>query len=82
MIYYKSNRYVFTNTSIKLCLAKTYNRITEFNTNTTCFINGQNISNADNAKFTVTIEQETDYSIIVNIVAKSNCYLFIENFEP
>ena len=82
IIYYNSNRYIFINSNIKLCLAKTYNRITELTTNTTCFIEGKNISNADNAKFTVTIEQETDYSIIVNIVAKSNCNLFIENFEP
>nr|DAI06833.1 MAG TPA: hypothetical protein [Caudoviricetes sp.] len=82
IIYYNSNRFVFTNTSVKLCLAKTYNRITELTTNTPCFIEGKNISNADNAKFKLTIEQETDYSIIVNIVAKSNCNLFIENFEP
>ena len=82
MIYYKSNRFSFTNTNLKLCLAKTYNRITELTTNTHCFIEGKNISNSDNEKFTLTIEQETDYSIIVNIVAKSNCYLFIENFEP
>lgn len=82
IIYYNSNRYVFTNTSVKLCLAKTYNRITELTTNTTCFIEGKKIYNGNNSKFTLTIEQETDYSIIVNIVAKSNCDLFIENFEP
>ena len=82
MIYYKSNRFSFTNTNLKLCLAKTFNRITELATNTTCFLEGKNITNGDNSKFTLTIEQETDYSIIVNIVAKSNCNLFIENFEP
>lgn len=82
MIYYNSNRYVFTNSNIKLCLAKTYNKITELTNNTLCSIVGNELYNSDNAKFTVTIEQETDYSIIVNIVAKTNCYLFIENFEP
>lgn len=82
MIYYKSHRFVFTNTNIKLCLAKTNNRITELNSSTSCFINNNTLINADNSKFTLTIEKETDYSIIVNIVAKSNCSLFIENFEP
>lgn len=82
MIYYKSNRFVFTNTNIKLCLAKTNNRITELTSSTSCFINNNTLINADNSKFTLTIEQETDYSIIVNIVPKSNCNLFIENFEP
>lgn len=82
MIYYKSNRFSFTNTNLKLCLAKTNNRITELTSNTSCFINNNTLINADNSKFTLTIEKETDYSIIVNIVAKSNCSLFIENFEP
>lgn len=82
MIYYKSNRFSFTNTNLKLCLAKTKNRITELTSNTSCFINNNTLFNADNSKFTLTIEQETDYSIIVNIVAKkTNCNLFIENFE-
>lgn len=79
IMFFKSSRYIFTNSSIKLCLAKGYNRITDIRTGTTCYIIGSDLTNNNNDLFTLTIEQETTYGLLVNITAKGNNNLLIEN---